>query len=111
MNAYFEQNEKNISNNRIYNSYFETKAKSGFMGRTAMKTAFELILSLLSLLCSTRARTLVRVFAVAISLVGFIGVIGAVEHNSLSMLGGVLIGSVLIVVEYFALRGIKKSHS
>lgn len=111
MNAYFEKNEKKISNNRIYNSYFQTEAKAHLGVRTLLNAALALLLSLLTRLSSTRARVFIRVTSVALSLVGFIGVIGAVEHGSLTMLGGLLIGAILIGVEYLALRGSKKSHS
>ena len=111
MNAYYEKNENNISNNRIYNSYFQTEAKNELSGRMLLNSIFAALVSLLSLLSSARVRTIVRVCTVALSLVGFVGVIGAVEHGSLTMLGGLLIGIALIGVEYLALRGKRKSHS
>ena len=108
MNAYFDKNRNFNSNNRTYNSYFETQAKPAIRLRTVLEALLTGLLALLSILCGARARVLIRVTAVAIAFVGFIGVIGAVEHGSLTMLGGVLIGSLLIGLEYLALRGSKK---
>ncbi len=109
MNAYYDKNEQFISNNRTYDAYFTESAKSASARQYASDILLSILFSLLRFLSGARVRCIVRVCAVAVSLVGFIGVIGAVEHGTLSMLGGVLLGGIFMGIEYLALRPTKKT--
>ena len=104
MNAYYNKNRQINSNNRIYESYFTESARPVSKWQELPEMLLSLLFSMLRALASSRARTVVRVCTVAICLVGFIGIIGAVEYGSLSLLGGALIGSLLIGLEFLALR-------
>lgn len=109
MNAYYNKNEQFISNNRTYTEYFTESAKSVSKWLTLPEILLSILFSLLRFLSGARVRNIVRVCAVAVSLVGFIGVLGAVERGTLSLLGGVLLGGILLGIEYLALRPSKKT--
>lgn len=97
MNASYEKNGRFDSNSRIFEGYYTESAP-----RTdGLRKALEALRS------SEKARTVsttLRVLGTALSLVGFVGVIGAMESGSLSLLKGLAIGAILIGVEYLCLR-------
>lgn len=97
MNASYERNGRFDSNSRIFEGYYTESAPRASKLRNALE----------SICASEKARTLfatLRVFGTALSLVGFVGVIGAMENGSLSLLNGLLLGSLLLSVEYLCLR-------
>lgn len=101
MNKYFENNGSFNSNKRIYEGYFtEVKTGNGFGKRVV-----DLLLFIVNLLLSESFLHRARLAAVAASLIGLIGVVGAMEAGSLGMGSGLLIGLVLILVEYLCLKG------
>lgn len=104
MNTAFEKNGNFNSNNRIFEGYFEEPAKTFGTIRRGLDSFLYIIVSVITALSSAKAIALYKVFGVACSLVGFIGVIGAVERGSLGFGAGLLIGAVLIGVEYLCLR-------
>jgi hypothetical protein len=105
MNKYFDQNDIFNSNRRTYKGYFtETKKE-----KSAFQKWLEKVIALLSVLMRTisesSALRTVKVIGVAVSLIGFIGIIGAMEQGTLGMGSGLLIGSLLLLVEYLCLKG------
>lgn len=104
MNTTFEKNSNFNSNNRIFEGYFEEPAKAVGTLRRGVDSFLYIIISVITAMTSAKAIALYKVFGVACSLVGFIGVIGAVERGSLGFGAGLLIGAVLIGVEYLCLR-------
>ena len=100
MNKYFEKNDNFNSNNRIYEGYFtEARNESGFG-----KRALDLLSLILNFLLCESFLQRAKMVLVALSLVGFIGVIGAMEAGSLGMGSGLLIGGLLLAVEYLCLK-------
>ncbi len=104
MNTYYQQNGRIGSNNDIFETYFygETKALPSWKKR--LDTILAILAAMVASLTSARARTALRVFGVGASLVGFVGIIGAMEAGSLAILPGILIGILLIGVEVLCLR-------
>ena len=104
MNKYFDQNDIFNSNKRTYEGYFTESKKE----KNALQKWVEKIIAILSvfahIIAQSSALRVVKVVAVALSLVGFIGIIGAMEQGSLGMGSGLLIGSILLLVEYLCLR-------
>jgi hypothetical protein len=60
-------------------------------------------------LTSARARVLVRVCGIALSLIGLTGVVGAIEAGSISIGFGLLLGLLMIGVEFFCLKKASKN--
>ena len=104
MNKYFDQNDIFNSNRRTYEGYFTESKKE----KNALQKWLEKIVTILSILMQTFANSsalrIIKVVAVAVSLIGFIGIIGAMEQGTLGMGTGLLIGSLLLLIEYFCLR-------
>ena len=101
MNKYFEKNGSFHSNNRIYEGYFtEAEVRNG-LG----KKVFDLLLFIVNLLLNETFLRRAKLVVVAASLIGLIGVVGAMDAGSLGMGSGLLIGLVLILVEYLCLKG------
>lgn len=105
MNAYYENKGSFNSNNRIFEGYFtETKQTSNLL-RNAAKRLLAYLMLLVRVLTDSRVCRIAKAVSVAVSLVGFVGVIGAIEHGNLSIGTGLLIGAILLGVEYLCLRG------
>ena len=104
MNAYFEKNRSFRSNKRTFKSYYEETA---VQANGAQRIA-DLLLGVLSmLLCAIHriaSSAIAKVLSFALCFVGFVGVIGAMEHGSLGMGTGLLIGAGLLAVEFLLLR-------
>ena len=104
MNAYYNKNEAFDSNKRIIEAYFgeSVRAESPF------KKLFEQVLYLLSVvlqaLTCTAVRRVAKATTVAILLIGFVGVIGAMESGALGLGTGLLIGGLLVGLEILCLR-------
>lgn len=105
MNTYFEKNRNLDSNSRIFEAYFTDTAKPVGAFRKWLDSVLCVLSSILRALIGATARRIAKVTTVAICLIGFIGVIGAIEHGTLGVGTGLLIGAILLGVEYLCLRG------
>lgn len=104
MDIFYQQNSKIHSNNDIFEVYFEESVMRAGTLRRMLDRMLAFFSHMLLSLTSARAKAIFRVGGVAVSLVGMVGVIGAMESGAVSLLGGVLIGALLIGVEYLCLR-------
>lgn len=109
MNRYFEKNDIFSSNSRIFEGYFDdvTAQKSG-LEKWLEKLSCVLLSILVFLSSSTLVKT-VKCLGVAGALVGFVGIIGAMEQGTLGLGTGLCIGGALLLVEYLCLRGSHRS--
>lgn len=104
MNAYYDKNEQVYSNKGIMEAYFGESVKTvGGLERAlgAILSALSLILSILT--CDV-VRRVAKALSVAVCLVGFVGVIGAMERGTLGLGLGILIGMLLLGLEVLCLR-------
>ena len=99
MNKTFTTKEQIISVNGIFDTFYAEVTEPSV---TAKKLSSALLKTARALTCS-KARCLVRAFSAAGSLVGLIGIAGAVEVGNLSPAAGLLLGACMIVVEYLCL--------
>lgn len=100
MNKYFDKNDMFNSNSRIYEAHFtDSKKDPG-----ALQGALNILLLILQLLSKDTFLRKIKASLVAFSLIGLIGIAGAVEIGSLGMGAGLLIGAVLVAIEYLCLR-------
>ena len=104
MNAYYNNKRLVDSNNDIIEAYFTEKIIHRGAFFRALEWLLALVFALIGSMCSAKARRIYRASAVALSLVGMIGVIGAMESGALGMGMGLLIGALFIGVELLALR-------
>ncbi len=104
MNTYYQENGQVNSNNDIFELYFYEGAKKAPAWKRAADRILALVSALIAILCGAHVRTALRVGGVALSLVGLIGVIGAMESGSLNLAVGVLLGAILVGLEYLCLR-------
>ncbi len=103
MNAYYGENKQVVSNKRIYDGFFTENARSESKLQKLLSLLFSFLFSTLSLLTNTTAKRIVKTTVVALSLVGIVGVIGAVECGTLGMGHGLLLGAVFIGIEFLCL--------
>ena len=101
MNKYFDKNDIYNSNSRIYEGNFTDTTKE----KKSEKGLIELLVFMLQMLFGQTFLYKAKLVLVAFSLIGFIGVVGAMEAGSLGMGSGLLIGAVLIAIEYLCLKG------
>ena len=105
MNAYFENKGTFNSNNRIFEGYFtESETRTSRLQRMLEKL-FSRTSGLVKVLTDSRVCRLIKAITVALSLIGFVGVVGAMEQGGLGMGTGLLIGATLVGLEYLCLRG------
>jgi hypothetical protein len=104
MNAYFDHNEKINTNKRIIEAYFaDTTVAPGRLSR-ALDAVLSFLFACWKLLTGESVVRIAKVCGVALSLVGLVGVIGAIEQGTLALGAGLLIGLALLGIEYLCLR-------
>ena len=104
MNAYFEKEAQFETNKRIIEAYFtDTTVAPGHLER-GLQAVLTALFVFWKMLTGTVARRIFKASGVALSLIGMVGIIGAMERGTLSLLAGLLIGTVLIGIEYLCLR-------
>ena len=104
MNASFEKNRNFNSNNRIFEAYFvETAQPAGAWNRMADALS-ACVASARSFWKYSAVSRILRAVGVSASLVGFVGIIGAMERGSIGLGAGFLMGLLLVGVEYLCLR-------
>ena len=105
MNKYFDKNDMFDSNSRIYEGFFAdvTNAKNPW------KKISDFLFLILRFLSGQTVIRCAKATAVALSLIGFVGIIGAMENGALGLGTGLLIGALLLAVEYLCLRGHHRS--
>ena len=109
MNKYYLSEEQFNSNKRIFEAYY-TEAKTSVGAFQKALDFLRIFLSaVMAALTSARARVLVRVCGIALSLIGLIGVVGAIEAGSISIGFGLLLGLLMIGVEFFCLKKVSKN--
>ena len=104
MNTTFEQKRNFNSNSRIFEGYFEETVSRAGSFRRGLDSFLYIIAAILTALTSAKAIALFKVVGVASALVGFVGIIGAVEQGTLGMGMGFLLGALLVGIEYLCLR-------
>ena len=100
MNAYYHHNEDFVSNKGIINAYFGASATRVSVGEKLLS----MLLALVRFLTCATVRRITKATAVAVTLVAFIGVIGAMESGALGLGAGLFIGAILLGIEYLCLR-------
>ena len=100
MNTYYERNSQVTSNNDIFEAYFNTETKA----KKALDNLLYMLAALLTALSGARVRAIVRAASLVLCLVAFIGIIGAMESGVLGLGMGVLIGCLILGVEFLCLR-------
>ena len=110
MNKAFTNNDQFISNKRIMEAYFaEAEMTAGKLDGILDRIA-AILLSILSVLTCARVISLTRTCVAVGCLVGFVGLIGAMESGSISLLSGLLLSVPVLGVEYLTLKGYCKKR-
>ena len=104
MNAYYNNNRCYNSNSDVFEAYFYGQAKTAPAWKKQLELLLSYLCAIITALCSTTAKRLYRVSGVALSLVGIIGIIGAMESNALPLWAGILTALPLLFVEFLCLR-------
>ena len=107
MNAYYQKNSIVDSNNDIFEAYFLDGTARVGAWKKAADQVLSVLAAILTFLVSIPVRRALRVGGTAFSLVGMIGVIGAMESGALGLGAGLLIGLALISIEVLCLRNTK----
>lgn len=103
MNISYQSNERVYSNNDIFGDYFNVGVRHSKMRKAAdaMLTALS---SILAFLTATRTRVAARAVGFGLCLVGFVGIIGAMETGAISLGFGLILGAALLGIEVLCLR-------
>ena len=103
MNISYQNNGRIYSNNDIFADYLNVGARPSKMRKAAdaMLAALSLILAFLT---SARTRVVARTIGFSLTLVGFVGIIGAMEAGSISLGMGLVLGAALLGIEVLCLR-------
>ena len=104
MNTCFDKKAEFDSNKRIMEAYFGEDAIAENPWRKYAEQFLFLLASLLRICTCAKARRICKAASLAVCLVGFIGIIGAMERGVIGLGLGFLIGAVLIGVEALCLR-------
>ena len=103
MNISYQNNGQVYSNNDIFADYFNVSARPSKMRKAAdaMLAALSLILTFLT---AARTRVIARTVVFGLTLVGFVGIIGAMEAGSISLGFGLVWGGAILGIELLCLR-------
>ena len=104
MNRSYTKNDTFVSNNGIYDALYEDGAIGEKRLEKWLDNALCKLIALLQILTGATARRLARVCGVVVSLIGMIGVAGAIETGRLSLVGGLLLAGLFVAAEYACLR-------
>ena len=104
MNKYFETNDRFNSNKRIFDAYYEETARRIGGIRGALDSVLYLLSVILSAILCERARRITKALVICTCFIGFIGVIGAIDHGSISLGAGLLIALALLAIEFLCLK-------
>ena len=103
MNISYQNNERVYSNNDIFGDYFNVGTRTSKMRKAA--DAMLAVLSLiLTFLTAARTRVIARTVGFGLTLVGFVGIIGAMEAGTISLGLGLILGAALLGIEVLCLR-------
>ena len=103
MNISYQNNGRIYSNNDIFADYFNVGTKPSKMRKAAdaLLAALSLILAFLT---ATRTRVAARAIGFGLCLVGFVGIIGAMETGAISLGFGLVLGAAILAIEVLCLR-------
>lgn len=104
MNAYFENSRSFNSNSRTFDAYFVENAKPLGGWRKVTDALSSVAASAYSIWKYSALCRILRAVGVAASLVGFVGIIGAMERGTIGLGAGLLMGLLLVGAEYLCLR-------
>ena len=106
MNKYFETSDQYISNKRIIEAYFTEAEQTASPLKKGYDVLLSFLLSIIAIMTSTAAKRVYLLSSVAVCIIGFFGLVGAVEHGSISMLTALLVGIALLGLEVLCLKRI-----
>ncbi len=104
MNRYIDNHTHYNSDNGIFEAYFTEAVSPASPLKKWIDSCLALLHQFIKIITGATARRLCKVGGVAASLIGFVGVIGAMQSGKLGLGTGLLIGGMLIGVEYLCLR-------
>ena len=103
MNNCMNHSNDFYSNKRIIEAYYGESVKVESVTQKIVDAILFLFSFLWKILSSATVRYIAKLVTMAGCLVGFVGIIGAMERGTLGLLAGILIALPLLVVEYFCL--------
>ena len=103
MNISYQNNGRIYSNNDIFAEYFNVGARPSKM-RKAADALLAALSVILAFLTATRTRVVVRALGFGLCLVGFVGIIGAMETGAISLGFGLVLGGAILGIELLCLR-------
>ncbi len=104
MNAYYDKNEQVCSNKGIMEAYFGEAVKTVSPWDKMIGGILSVLSLIIGILSGDVCRRIAKAFSVAVCLIGFVGVIGAMERGTLGLGLGLCIGMLLLVIEFLCLR-------
>ena len=109
MNKYYSNNEQFNSNRRIFEAYFTEVESRPSKLEKCLNRILSILAILLSAITCQRARSLAKTAIVVGCLIGLVGVIGAMEQGTVSLLSGFFFASIMIFVEFLCLKKVFKA--
>lgn len=104
MNKSFANDQHFISNKRIIEAYFTEVEIPESKLQKLLDRVVSILFAIVSALTSARAIAIAKTFVVVGCLLGFVGLIGAMERGSISLLAGLLLSAPILGIEYFTLK-------
>ena len=111
MNRSYTENDQFISNSGIYAQLYGEAEFDKKSIRSKLNVLLFKLYSLIEILVGATALRLYKVAGAALSLIGIIGIAGAIETGRLSIVAGLFLCALLLGVEYVCLRPAKKAES
>ncbi len=103
MNVSYQREGRVCSNNDIFEAYFNAGVRPSKM-RKAVDSMLAALSLILAFLTAERTRVIARAVGFGFCLVGFVGIIGAMETGAISLGLGLLLGAALVGIELLCLR-------
>ena len=104
MNKDYSENHNFFSNNGIMSAFYDEIANNTNDRKSGLETLRSSARNAWMILTGAKARTLAKVLAAVASMIGLVGVVGAMELGNISLAAGGTIGLLLILAEYLCIR-------
>ena len=92
------------SNNGIYDVFYAEVVNPAFSRKNRADNLLKCVSKCYKAVTGVTAKRLTKVMLATFSLLGLVGVAGGIQHGQVSLLGGLLIATLCIGMEYLCLK-------
>ena len=110
MNKTYELSDRIHSNNGIYEAFYAEVVTPAFSRKSSVIGVVASLKKLWQILTGAAAKRLATVTVAILSILGIVGIAGSIQHEKISLFGGISIAVICLCIEHFCLKSLEKSN-